>query len=542
MAPDRLQAVCQPTRIRGNPSARFFATQNRVISANVSFRRFAASDRVISPVYIWAELPFDVLSILPARFRVIIARSRVIPYAAPARFRVITARSRVKPYAAHLWVTMYDTHLRVPAHLWVNLFATVKLYDTRLRVPARLWANLFATRLQVKLYAAHLQVPAPLNLYVYAACSEVNLYVAPLQVNLYATYSRVNPYAVYLQGNQYTTHLLVNMYGIFKWVNQCASCEWEEQYAPQWVNNNQNILPAYFGVYSLPQFGGSNGSVWRDSTAQYNVADHPFFVFHPKLVNVSNFGETFNMYAHHLLQYRLVCVIKFVLQWSNHWCHFISKHACMLVNFDLTPQQHCRRAHFTVCRSQYYKHDFAIISSVYDHSTNYAVVGFVKYFENSIQWILQHKYIYKRSVRYKVKDKIQINNSFGFQEHNVSSKIGGGQHLEKIEMKVINPFIIDGPLNVSDIEMCEFVDHLEMSKCLKNYKNSDHLLCNVPLHYLMTYLFKNNRISIGSKHGIHISRKMTKHEITKLFKMHDDICKHEYVTVFRPHKQISSSE
>ena len=58
----------------------------------------------------------------------------------------------------------------------------------------------------------------------------------------------------------------------------------------------------------------------------------------------------------------------------------------------------------------------------------------------------------------------------------------------------------------------------------------------------MTYLFKNNRISIGSKHGIHISRKMTKHEITKLFKMHDDICKHEYVTVFRPHKQISSSE
>jgi hypothetical protein len=381
---------------------------------------------VISPVYIWAELPFDVLSILPARFRVIIARSRVIPYAAPARFRVITARSRVKPYAAHLWVTMYDTHLWVPAHLWVNLFATVKLYDTRLRVPARLWASLFATRLQVKLYAAHLQVPAPLNLYVYAACSEVNLYVAPLQVNLYATYPRVNPYAVHLQVNQYTTHLLVNMYGIFKWVNQCASCEWEEQYAPQWVNNNQNILPAYFGVYSLPQFGGSNGSVWRDSTAQYNVADHPFFVFHPKLVNGSNFGETFNMYAHHLLQYQLVCVIKFVLQWSNHWCHFISKHACMLVNFDLTPQQHCRRAHFTVCRSQYYKHDFAIISSVYDHSTNYAVVGFVKYFENSIQWILQHKYIYKRSVRYKVKDKIQINNSFGFQEHNVSSKIGGG--------------------------------------------------------------------------------------------------------------------
>ena len=374
MAPDRLQAVCQPTRIRGNPSACFF---DRIFSANVSFRRFAASDRVISPVYIWAELPFDVLSILPARFRVITARSRVIlyaapahfwvitacsrvtpyaapahfrvitacsrvtPYAAPAHFRVITARSRVKLYTAHLWVTMYDTRLQVPAHLWVNLFATrlpVKLYDTHLQVPARLCVNLFATHLQVKLYVAHLQVPAPLHLYVYAACSEVNLYVAPLQVNLYATYPRVNSYAVHLRVNQYTTHLLVNMYGIFKWVNQCASCEWEKQYASQWVNNNQNILPAYFGVYSLPRFEGSNGSVWRDSTAQYNVADHPFFVFHPKLVNSSNFGETFNMYAHHLLQYQLVCVIKFVLQWSNHWCHFISKHACMLVNFDLTPQ------------------------------------------------------------------------------------------------------------------------------------------------------------------------------------------------------------
>src|SRR6267154_5932840 len=195
-----------------------------------------------------------------------------------------------------------------------------------------------------------------------------------------------------------------------------------------------------------------------------------------------------------------------------------------------------------MCQSQYYKHDFAVISSTYDICANYAVVGFVKYFENIIRRILQHKYVYKISVRYCAKDKIQINNSFEFTEYSVSSKIGGGQRVEKLEIKVIKPFIIDAPLNVSDIKMCEFVDRLEMSKCLKKYKNSDHLLCNVPLHYLMTYLFKNNRISISSKHCIHISRKMTKHEITKLFKMHDNIFKHEYVTVFRPHKQISSSE
>ena len=69
-----------------------------------------------------------------------------------------------------------------------------------------------------------------------------------------------------------------------------------------------------------------------------------------------------------------------------------------------------------------------------------------------------------------MKDTIQFNNSFAFPEHNVSSKIGGGQHLEKIETKVINPFIIDAPLNVSDIKMCKFVDHLEMHKCFKIYK------------------------------------------------------------------------
>src|SRR5882762_3773661 len=68
MAPDHLQAVCQPTRIYGNSSAHFFATQNRVISANVSFRQFVASDWVISPVHIWTELPINVQSILPAHF------------------------------------------------------------------------------------------------------------------------------------------------------------------------------------------------------------------------------------------------------------------------------------------------------------------------------------------------------------------------------------------------------------------------------------------------------------------------------------------
>jgi hypothetical protein len=329
---------------------------------------------------------------------------------------------------------------------------------------------------------------------------------------------------------------------MYKWVDQYASCQCEKQYAtPQWVNNNV-ILPAHFWVYNLPQFKGSDVSIWRDSTAQYNVADHPFFVFHPKPVHCSSFGETFKIYAHHLLQYRLICVIEFVLRWSNHWCHFISKHACMLVNFDLTPQQHCRRAHLTMCRSQYRKHDFTIMSSASNLQANYTVVSFVKYLENIFQWTFQLKDISKISVRYSAKEKIQTNNCFECLEQNVPSKIGGGKHIEKIDMDVISPFIINTPPNFSDIEMCEFVDHLETSECLKKYPSSDYLLCNVPLYHFINYLFKPNRTSIGNKHGVHIQKKMTKFEITNLFKNHEDVCKHEYLTVFRPYNQMSSSE
>ena len=78
-------------------------------------------------------------------------------------------------------------------------------------------------------------------------------------------------------------------------------------------------------------------------------------------------------------------------------------------------------------------------------------------------------------------------------------------------------------MNLSDIKMCEFVEHLEMSKGLKKYNGSNHVLCNVPLHLLLTCLFKNSRIAIGHKHNIHIPRKMTKSEILELFKIHDSI-------------------
>ena len=137
----------------------------------------------------------------------------------------------------------------------------------------------------------------------------------------------------------------------------------------------------------------------------------------------------------------------------------------MLVYFDLTPQQLCQRAHLTMCQSQYRIHDFIIMLSASNLQTNYTVVSFVKYLENILQWIFWLENIYKVSVRYSAKQKIQTNNSSEFLAQNVPSKIGGGKKIEKINMDVISPFIINTPSNVSDVERYEFVDHLETSKC-----------------------------------------------------------------------------
>ena len=67
------------------------------------------------------------------------------------------------------------------------------------------------------------------------------------------------------------------------------------------------------------------------------------------------------------------------------------------------------------------------------------------------------------------------------------------------------------------------------------------MLCNIPLH-LLTCLFKNSGMAIGHEHNIHIPRKITKSEIMEVFKIHDSICEHKYVTVFCPYTQYSGSE
>jgi|SRR5882762_6787291 len=97
-------------------------------------------------------------------------------------------------------------------------------------------------------------------------------------------------------------------------------------------------------------------------------------------------------------------------------------------------------------------------------------------------------------------------------EHKVPNKFGGGQHdasIEKFGMEIISPFVISMPINYSDVK----------------------------LHLLATHLFQNSRISIGHKHNIHILKNMTESEIINLFEIHDNVCEHQYVTVFHPYKK-----
>ena len=312
--------------------------------------------------------------------------------------------------------------------------------------------------------------------------------------------------------------------------------DWVNLTNPEWM----------YSTCNLP-FVTSCNFVWKDITSVYDVGEYPFFISCSRPSDFLSFNETVKLYVSYLSSYLLIYVIEFIFHWSNHLCYFVSQNMEMLINFDLTPQQLSKRAYLSICRSQYYKHDFAIISSVTGLSTKYIVTDFVKYSENILHCIFQHKYFYKMDAKYGAKRsfKIPISNRLNFVKYEVSDRIGGGQHgasIEKINMDAISQFVISAPTNSFDIKVCEFVEHLETSKGFKKYGGSDYVLCNVPLHLLTNCLFQNSRIAIGHKHGIQISRKMTMSEIIELFKIHDNICEHNYVTVFHPYKLFSSSK
>src|SRR6266436_4843347 len=551
-----------------------FLFQNWNISANISLRVFAV-DRVISSARLGATLPFDVHVTLPARFRVIdgvISTAQLgatLPFdvqvTLPARFRVIDGVISTAQLGATL---PFDVQVTLPARFQVidgvissaQLGATLP-FDVRVTLPARfrvnlytaLWVNKFVTPLWVNdrvILPAQVCDILPIDVQVILpACFRVNLSIA-LWVNKFATPLWVNDRVVSPVQVQamLPAHFVVNLHTTLQWVNDKGYFNnvQLDDHAVQRIFSYQHTIMHSMDDYSLlPK--KYYVSVSRNPTEQYDVTNHPYFIFHPNQSEFSSFSETFKGYAYHLLQYRLIRIIEFIVCWCDHMCHFMSQNVTMLVNFDWTPKQYCRKLRFTLCQSQFYKHDFAVISSSPGPSANYLAVSSVKYLESIICQIIQHKYICKMSIWSGAKEdsKSQFRNCINYSEHNPSGKIGGGPHgltKQKIEMEVIRPFIINTQQNSHDDKMCEFVEHLEISKGLKKYQGTNHLLCNIPLHMLTTCLFKNTIIPIGHKHDVHIARQMTKSEMTELFKIHDGVCEHKYVTVFYPYTQISSSE
>jgi len=57
-------------------------------------------------------------------------------------------------------------------------------------------------------------------------------------------------------------------------------------------------------------------------------------------------------------------------------------------------------------------------------------------------------------------------------------------------MQLVSPYIVAAPDGYSDFTMCEFIEHLEMSKALTQYDNSIYAVCDVPLNLLVNCLFR----------------------------------------------------
>ena len=59
--------------------------------------------------------------------------------------------------------------------------------------------------------------------------------------------------------------------------------------------------------------------------------------------------------------------------------------------------------------------------------------------------------------------------TFTSPETGVSDKIGGGHHrtsMENFEVELVIPYIVSAPDDYSDLTMCEFIEHVEMSRAL----------------------------------------------------------------------------
>ena len=593
-----MQVVSQLATIYVDSPVSLFTPQNHKSLVNMSFGQFVTNDEVILPVCVGETFPTSVQVMLPARFRV---NTCFQVNAALKWVNLFVTLDRVNKSATLDWVNKSATHTWVntcvqvnDALKWVNLFATlhwvnkstthawvntcVQVNDALKRV------NLFATLDQVNKSATHACVntcvpviPAVkwANILVTLvwgntcnqmnhAIKEVNVSVCHVQVKNLVNYSIalkwVNNVAGQVQmvisthiwADVLVDHILLNRITVEVDLIEYIYCSVSDvDVQMNKSNDSQCLCHCYTMCFpsnqqDWPSLTEYQDTLWQPPTARYDAVDYPFFIFHQKQLFL-NFSETLKLYADHLSQYQLVKIIVFVIHWCNYWCHFVLNNMALLINFDLTPQQHCMRAYLTMCQSQYYKHDFAVVSTALSFSTNIVIVGFVKYAENILCLLFRHKYISSMFVdpSFKGNFKSQIHNDFTFTENNVPNKIGGGHQrmrVENIDMQFVNPYIIYAPVGYSDFKKCEFVRHLEKSEALTQYDTSVYIVCDVPLHLLVGCLFHDSRASIGKQHNICILKRMSRFEITQKFKIHDETCEHQYVSVLHPHSKMTNIE
>jgi len=538
-----MQAVSQLVTISMDVPVGLSLCQNHEFLVNTFSAQFVLNTKVILPACVVETLPTDVEVILPARFQVNAVLKCNDAFATLEQVNDDVAFEWVNKSAILVWVNAYvQVNL---ASEWVNMFNTPVWVN-----PTTICANMLATCIWVntcnhvnhivKVSISHAQVVELVNYFIVFRC--VNETVTDVWM-IMSAHPWASKFMNYVPANGILMDIDLAEY------NNCSMLEFDVQMKNPY---NSKYLYSWFAMCLLsnqqdfPLFTEFQNVLWLAPTARYDVMDYPFFVFHQKQ-NFLNFHQTLKLYSHHLSKYWFVRIFEFSIHWCNHWYYFVLQNVTLLVNFDLTPHQQCRRTYLIMCRSLHYKHNFVVILSALTFSTNLVTVGFVKYVENILRLVFKCKYTYMMVVTpsYKYNFKNLNHNAFTFSTDSIPHKIGGGHHgmsVENLDMQFVSPYVISAPLDYSKFKKCKFVDHVEMSKALTQYDTSVYVLVNIPLHLLVSCLFHDRKTLIASQHNICISKRMSMSEITQKLKIHSEICKHQYVSVLQPYCKIMNTE
>ena len=139
----------------------------------------------------------------------------------------------------------------------------------------------------------------------------------------------------------------------------------------------------------------------------------------PTLKYIHVISQTTNWYT--LLSLYFVGPITFVMLYHRIW-------ECWLILIWFLSSIAKGHTYLSICCSQYYKHDFTIISSAGDLSAIYVVADFVKHLQNILHWIFQHKYFHQKYTMSGTKRSLknQISSHPSFLKHEIHDRIGWG--------------------------------------------------------------------------------------------------------------------